>query len=320
MISRLQTVLTPSRLISQFLAKHDVESARALLEDDEALKQHIFTALPQTRSSIDRLMSGIDVLHAAKSSIGRTILPKTSLYVMAISSNLSESATVRDLLLTIKAMSSEMLASLSTSVLNLSRVQEDEPELFEGLSDIHNELVELIKSADETGYQLQNKRTVAVNIARSTTVSRRAETDKQKLTMSKGDSAYAKLVSRLYDLLKAYFAARFFDIKSMFLYEVFFFDLETAHADSFNPKPRAVIEAALSQPHDYLDCECCQGENTVLSPNQPPTAILYQLYLESGAQINLQDLWLAFYTIIGNDEMDYQQAQYVYSSAYHKPN
>lgn len=41
-----------------------------------------------------------------------------------------------------------------------------------------------------------------------------------------------------------------------------------------------------------------------LSSTQPPTAILYQLYLESGNLINVNDLWLAFNAIVGEDEED----------------
>ena len=41
-----------------------------------------------------------------------------------------------------------------------------------------------------------------------------------------------------------------------------------------------------------------------LSGTQPATAILYQLYLESGALINVSDLWSAFFAIVGEDGGD----------------
>ena len=73
------------------------------------------------------------------------------------------------------------------------------------------------------------------------------------------------------------------------------------------PAPRRAIERALSAPHDYLNCECCEGGGgggkgdgaTTLSSTQPATAILYQLYLESGALINIADLWAAFSAVVG---------------------
>ena len=71
------------------------------------------------------------------------------------------------------------------------------------------------------------------------------------------------------------------------------------------PAPRRAIERALSAPHDYLNCECCEGggkgDAAALSSSQPATAILYQLYLESGALINIADLWAAFSAVVGTE-------------------
>jgi len=64
----------------------------------------------------------------------------------------------------------------------------------------------------------------------------------------------------------------------------------------------------LSQPQDYLACSCCtsaDGEEVGIRGTQPPTSIIYQLYLESGALINIYDLWSAFYSVIAGDEEDF---------------
>lgn len=86
---------------------------------------------------------------------------------------------------------------------------------------------------------------------------------------------------------------------------------------AMTPSPRHAIERALSRPHDYLGCACCgpnrrsdavsnvsafngdEGDNGRIlaeekNDHQPATAILYQLYLESGTLINVGDLWMAF--------------------------
>ena len=68
-----------------------------------------------------------------------------------------------------------------------------------------------------------------------------------------------------------------------------------------------MIERALAAPHDYLGCDCCDNRSRAgdggrgeisLSGTQPATAILYQLYLESGTLINIADLWAAFGAVI----------------------
>lgn len=44
------------------------------------------------------------------------------------------------------------------------------------------------------------------------------------------------------------------------------------------------------------------GEEVGIRSTQPPASIIYQLYLESGALINIFDLWSAFYQVIGGDD------------------
>ncbi|KAG9714671.1 hypothetical protein KCU73_g16148, partial [Aureobasidium melanogenum] len=95
--------------------------------------------------------------------------------------------------------------------------------------------------------------------------------------------------------------------KDLVFNEIFMYDLKSPHRDVFMPKPRAAIERALASPHDYLDCECCApdvgtGEENTLASTQPSTAILYQLYLEGGAMMNVADLRTAFVTILGDDQ------------------
>lgn len=50
-----------------------------------------------------------------------------------------------------------------------------------------------------------------------------------------------------------------------------------------------------------------------LAGSQPMTALLYQLYLESGSSINVTDLWSAFSAMIGDEEtVEDQQTVYVF--------
>jgi origin recognition complex subunit 3 len=89
----------------------------------------------------------------------------------------------------------------------------------------------------------------------------------------------------------------------LFLSEVFMYDLKSPHTEVFQPKPRFAVERALASPHDYLGCECCSGVDgnpAALSATQPATAIVYQMYLESGTLINVSDLWSAFNAIAGD--------------------
>lgn len=76
---------------------------------------------------------------------------------------------------------------------------------------------------------------------------------------------------------------------------MFVFDAKiAAFREALGGSPRAAIERALSCPRDYLACECCDQVEGQLAASQLTTALVYQLYLESGAVINVQDMWNAF--------------------------
>ncbi|OCK94212.1 uncharacterized protein K441DRAFT_562430, partial [Cenococcum geophilum 1.58] len=86
-------------------------------------------------------------------------------------------------------------------------------------------------------------------------------------------------------------------------YEVLVFDAKIAACrEALGGSPRAAIERALSRPHDYLACECCDRVEVQLAASQPTTALVYQLYLESGAVVNVQDMWNSFQAVMEEQE------------------
>ena len=112
--------------------------------------------------------------------------------------------------------------------------------------------------------------------------------------------SYSNLLDELTDLLEEYL--KFENPLDQFLHEIWIYDSKSPYREVFTPKPRHAIERALSVPHDYLGCTCCKASEEGLSSSQPPTAILYQLYLETGSLINVFDLWSAFYAIVGGED------------------
>jgi origin recognition complex subunit 3 len=125
---------------------------------------------------------------------------------------------------------------------------------------------------------------------------------KDRSILSKQDSIFTTIVDHLVNLLMEYF--HFQNPQDLFLNEIWLFDSKSPTREVFTPRPRHAIERALSVPHDYLGCSCCKASDEGLSSSQPPTAILYQLYLETGGLINVFDLWSAFYTIMGSGDGD----------------
>ncbi|KAK3044647.1 hypothetical protein LTS18_000731 [Coniosporium uncinatum] len=219
-----------------------------------------------------------------------------------MSGGLYGSPMLRELLLSIKRVSSDVLVEILDELL-YSQVDLPQCEGFQ------QELIALVKSAGVSKAVLRSEHDLRNETLRTTVVSQKVELSKQKATLSKDDAAYSRLLNKFHDFMQAYFAGKFVAPKSLFLHEVFIYDMKAPHRATFGPKARYAIERALSSPHDYLNCECCdvrgkRGTDVTLSASYPPTAILYQLYLESGSFINVSDLWSAFQAILSDDYED----------------
>lgn len=171
------------------------------------------------------------------------------------------------------------------------------------------ELADLIKD-NASSAPLRSQDDVRSDSLRTTVVAQKVLLSKHKAALSEQDKAYSDLIGRFHDGLEAYFSSAFMDPRTLFLSEIVMHDLKSPHTEVFQPKPRFAIERALACPHDYLGCDCCSGqqnEDSALSTTQPATAILYQLYLESGAFINAADLWSAFNAVVGNEEKEEEE-------------
>merc|ERR1712000_106404 len=139
---------------------------------------------------------------------------------------------------------------------------------------------------------------------RTTVVAQKVQLSRHKAKLSEKDEAYSKIVTAFHDLLSNMFG-NLQNPLDMFGNEILIYDLRMPHRASLMSKPRFAIERALSSPHDYLNCQCCgsaatrrDGEDGSLTASLPPTALLYRLYLESGALINAIDLWSAFAAVL----------------------
>jgi origin recognition complex subunit 3 len=175
-------------------------------------------------------------------------------------------------------------------------------ELAHLLSDLMSELDTLTKAHASQKKPFRSEHSLRHETLRTTVVAQKVELSRQKSTLSKQDAAYSKLVCRFHDELRIYFEKNLINPYNLFLHEVLVYELKSPHRDAFTPKPRFAIERALTLPRDYLGCNCCVASESALSSSQPPTAILYQLYLESGASINALDLWSAFYAVVGGED------------------
>ena len=214
---------------------------------------------------------------------------------------LAGSAAFEEMMLSVKKLPSDTMGAMLNDLEGLAVPFK--------LAETMTELRQLTDHLEDPKVPLRSAYDVHHETLRTTVVAQKVSLSKNTSTLSAQDSAYTKIVDRIYTTLCDYFETSLVNPQDLFLNEILIFDSKTPHRDVFTPKPRYAIERALSSPHDYLDCDCCGGTEGGLSATQPATAILYQLYLESGAVINTADLWSAFWTIVGGDGVEDEEAE-----------
>ncbi|KAF4535182.1 Origin recognition complex subunit 3 [Lasiodiplodia theobromae] len=300
-IEALRNVDSFRRLTEYLLDERDAATVRSLLESDEFLFDYAKEQITATQEKIQSIVHACQILKDLRGTIPRlSPMPVSALYIRAASGELNKSPLIRDFLLAVKKAPSDILSNL-LAVLVKSSAKDKR------VAKIQTDLNELVASTGATGQPLRSAHDVRHDTMRTTVVAQKVELSKHKSALSATDTAYSKIVEELHGWLVDYFENVLVQPQDLFLHEVVIYDLRSPHRDVFTPKPRIAVERALSAPHDYLGCSCCEtakGAEGALSSTQPPTAILYQLYLESGNLINVNDLWLAFNAIVGEEGED----------------
>ncbi|KAF2831225.1 hypothetical protein CC86DRAFT_390876 [Ophiobolus disseminans] len=290
------------RLVEDKLEDGRPGNVRQLLESDQHLFQQITKSMETGQHALSTLSHAAQVLFSIRASL--QISPSirlSSMWTRAAAGDMVGSPILRETMLSIKKISSDKFVDLLAALSSLHG------DFFNmDLDTLQQELNSLIEKND-TSAPLRTQHDVRNDSLRTTVVAQKVLLSKHKAALSEQDRAYSDLVGRFHDQLEEYFESAFIDPQSIFLSEVLIYDLKSPHTEVFQPKPRFAIERALATPHDYLGCDCCSGvdgNEAALAATQPATAIVYQMYVESGALINVSDLWSAFNAIAGDGEED----------------
>lgn len=284
----------------------DVDHVRDLLASDDILSHVVQQKVNSGREALADIVAAISVVQQLQHSIQpHQITPKPKLYNQAMSHKLNGSSSLKSLLLSIRKAPSDTTRH-TMDVLMAAGLTED---IRERCITLREELADVVKSQTDNNKPLRSEDDLKNSTLRTTVVAQKVELSKQKSTLSKQDATYTAILRRFTDLLEEYFTNKFVDPGQLPFHEIFLYDLKSPHREVFTPRPRQAIERALATPHDYLDCDCCapgKGDNdeATLAASQPATAVLYQLYLESGSLINASDLWQAFQAVMGDERTD----------------
>lgn len=283
--------------------------AQSLLEDDEYLINQILEQGQKSEEYLTQLLRSLHLV-TATSLLAQ---PFSELYEAALESGigLNQSPGPFDLGDAIRRSSPDEFLSLISRIisaiqsgnpeLGLRGWEDDAEELISSLTELKDEVEGLVERSKDSKTSLKSKYSAQSKVLRTTVVAQKVQLSQDTATMTEQDKAFTQAIDR--------FAALLFrttdcePISSLFLHEVWQYDFHFPYEDVFVPRPGATFARALSRPHDYLGCACCDKTNGSLAPTLPTTSILYQLYAEAGSLINVADLWSSYYALVG-DESD----------------
>lgn len=300
--------MTTVRYVEEKIEGGEAHEVRKLLECDEFLFGVVNGLISTIKRSLSSLSIAAMTLTQIRESLGMT--PKVRLSTIwnrAASGELLDSPLLRETMLAIKKTPSDRLKRVFISLINMTTEDagtEDKVDIPIDVKGMQNKL-QLLVGANQNSEPLRSQDDVRNESVRTTVVAQKVLLSKHKAALSEQDKAYSEIVARFYQELEDYFRVSLVDPRTLFLNEMFIYDLKSPHSEVFQPKPRFAIERALATPHDYLGCKCCvavKGGESTLTVTQPATAVVYQLYLESGALINASDLWTAFHAIVGKED------------------
>ncbi|KAF3398243.1 Origin recognition complex subunit 3 [Penicillium rolfsii] len=271
------------------------DNVQSLLEDDDYLLQEALQHVGAGQQSMQQIFQAVLLIHACiqHTQQGSKKTNVSDLSVRALSGELNDSQMVHDMLATVRTFDSEMLVLLLESL----------PQTLSAdlaLEDIRTDLATLV-DANADLEPLRSEYNINSSVVKTTVVQQRILLSKGKSNLSKQDFEYTRIVDRLVGLLQEYLTEKLIHPQELFMHEAFLFDLRNPLKENFTPRPRFALERALANPFDYL-ISSTDASGARISAKQPATAILYQLYLESGALVNIHDLWQAFYGVFEGDQ------------------
>ncbi|PQE20912.1 origin recognition complex subunit protein [Rutstroemia sp. NJR-2017a BBW] len=279
----------------------ELKRAMGLMTKNENLAQEVENCILSKDETIQKSLRAMHIIMSSPIEVPGAI----DLYMKASTGSVLESETFSAIIESLKRSTLEDFRAATQSYkaaaengkpeLDLEPWTEAEPEFYKEIADIYDSVSALAES--EEGKSIRSSYSIHNKALRTTVISQKVQLSQEKSSLTKHDKEYTLLVDRLIKALQDFVFLG--NLQDLFLSEVWIYDLKYPYQDAFTPKPRFAIERALSSPHEYLSCGCCDPTKEGASMSHPPTAILYKLFLEAGTLINVFDLWTAFVANLG---------------------
>ncbi|RPA81333.1 hypothetical protein BJ508DRAFT_414781 [Ascobolus immersus RN42] len=337
-IKAIRNLQSFRRLVEHHLSKKETHVVRLLLSDDDYLKTRIHHTLIRSQEHALQASLIISIFKTARSFTyvsSMPLPPLPELHIKLLTGTFHNSSTVREFLMAVKKLNSHKLTDFLRTLTTQYPKSPLSEELVKYLAGLETLLRDLPSHA----------RSIPLQLPTSSRLVPAPSTPSDAL--GEKTVLFNHIISQVHTTLQNFFSSQSIllrdtngtGIENGFLSEVICYDWVSPSRECFMPNIRGVVEGAIFNPKDWLPCECCpgddesdeesededgaenedgkesrkrkkdQGEMGVLSATQPATTVLYRLYCESGALINMYDLWQAFWSIVGGDDDEEEESQ-----------
>lgn len=283
----------------------DTEHARGMIEDDQYLTETIFRGHDRfATQSVRKLLRCLTLLRSTGLAKGSFVDD----YITAVKSGID----MEGYKASIRQLDPDAVVSLAARLLDamtdgdpelgIEGWREDASEFVASLEKTIREVKALQEKCKEDGTVLRSKYSAQSRVLRTTVVAQKVQLSQDSAQLTEEDKAFSGLLEGLEDCLSREMTLD--SVHHGFLSEAWVYDSRCPDRDVFIPRPGTTVERALARPHDYLACECCSAADGDTAATLPATAVLYRLYTEAGALINVADLWSAYYALVGEENRD----------------
>ncbi|XP_077977190.1 origin recognition complex subunit 3-like [Glandiceps talaboti] len=318
-ISRLQTFNSKSldqcrRLDSfrRYVEKQQPSEQKALLLDDKYFKKVLQKMIEDIWNYHTHFHPIMHCLHLLTSHLPGYPIGKREreLYSLCLQGDIVENENYKDAKKLLKLMAREELVSLLTQCTQYLDNNEQENEVLDEVQFQLDTFVSHFNSLDDMNEPAERPLGESEERSGDSTTIKPTKTNLYNLKKQLQESAKKKKIPTRYEALRnqtleyleELFGKYLRNVRNLPMHEIFYSESVSVVRRHLNASPRGAIQTALSNPHYYLQCDCCEADPGSIPGNAPDVCIAYKLHLECGRLINLYDWLQAFITVVGDNE------------------
>ncbi|XP_071522018.1 origin recognition complex subunit 3 [Panulirus ornatus] len=307
--------MTPSQLdvirklpsFRTYVESRPLKEQAALLLNEKVSKSTVLTLMTHLESWYARFCCLVKVANALTSTLPHSPLGRQVREVLTtcLSQPLAETEEFKDALKLLQLLARDELLPILTNVLD---ILQEESDVDEVLLEFYNKLAVILgrlKSLDQVDQVIDDSPLdeMPLNIQATDRFHLKEKLLELAKKKCKRPNIYESLRSEVLQIMVNEFEQHLQPPSKQPLHEIVFFDSSSTVKRHLVGMPRAAVTTALSNPHHYLQCECCHLDDpSSIITTLPDISVAYKLHLECGRLINLYDWLQAFISVVDPEE------------------